>query len=302
VRVPLRPLLVLVAACLALAGCGSSGSTAGSGKLEVVAAENFWGSIASQLGGNRMHVSSVITNPATDPHDYEPTPADARRLAGAQLVIVNGVGYDPWARKLLSANPIGGRVVLTVGDVVGIKPGGNPHRWYSPANVHQVTRAIVAAYKRRDPKHAAYFDAQEALFESRGLAQYKGLIASIKRRFSGVEVGASESIFEPLAQGLGLKLVTPTGFLNAISEGADPTAADKTTTDRQIADGQIKLWVYNSQNATPDVKRLTSEARSHGIPVATVTETLTPPSASFQQWQSRQLVTIERALAKATGR
>ena len=106
--------------------------------LQVVAAENFWGSIAAQLGGDRVHVTSVISNPATDPHDYEPTAVDARTLAGAQLVIVNGIGYDPWAPKLLAGNPVCGRLVLTVGDVVGIKAGGNPHRWYSPANVQQV--------------------------------------------------------------------------------------------------------------------------------------------------------------------
>ena len=103
-----------------------------------MAAENFWGSIAAQLGGDRVHVTSVITNPATDPHDYEPTAADARTMAGAQLAIVNGIGYDPWAPKLLAANPVHGRVVLTVGDLVGIKAGGNPHRWYSPTDVQKV--------------------------------------------------------------------------------------------------------------------------------------------------------------------
>src|SRR5919109_1601805 len=126
---------ILVAASVAIAGCGAGGaSTAASGKLQVVAAENFWGSIAQQLGGDRVQVTSVIHNPATDPHDYEPTPADARTMAGAQLAIVNGVGYDPWAPKLLSANPVSGRVELNVGDLVGMKAGGNPHRWYSPTN------------------------------------------------------------------------------------------------------------------------------------------------------------------------
>src|ERR1700757_4823553 len=107
-------------------------------QIHVVAAENFWGSIAAQLGGSRVQVTSVITSPATDPHDYEPTAVDARTLAGAQMVIVNGIGYDPWAPKLLAANPVDGRLVLTVGDLVGIKPGGNPHRWYSPTDVQRV--------------------------------------------------------------------------------------------------------------------------------------------------------------------
>src|SRR5947209_15813697 len=128
-------LLVLAGAATELS---SVGATTSGGPLQVVAAENFWGSIASQLGGDRVHVTSVITSPATDPHDYEPTAADARTLAGAKMVIVNGIGYDPWAPKLIAANPVGGRIVLTVGDLVGLKAGGNPHRWYSPRDVQRV--------------------------------------------------------------------------------------------------------------------------------------------------------------------
>jgi zinc/manganese transport system substrate-binding protein len=298
-RAALASILVLTA--LAVAACGSS-ATAGGGKLQVVAAENFWGSLAAQLGGDRVHVTSIVHSPATDPHDYEPTAADARTMAEAKIAIVNGIGYDPWAPKLLDANPVGGRELLTVGDLVGIKAGGNPHRWYSPANVQQVIDAIVAGYKKVDPGDAAYFDAQRAKLETQGLAKYKGLIAAIRAKYAGVPVGASESILTPLAEGLGLRLLTPVGFLNAISEGTEPTAADKSAADRQIRSRQIKLWVFNSQNSTPDVQRLTDEARAAGIPVATVTETLTPATASFQEWQSRQLRAIEQALATATGR
>jgi zinc/manganese transport system substrate-binding protein len=267
-------------------------------QIHVVAAENFWGSLAAQLGGSRVQVTSVITNPATDPHDYEPSAVDARTMAGAQMAIVNGVGYDPWAQKLIDANPVKGRVVLTVGDVVGVKTGGNPHRWYAPADVQRVISAIVADYSKLDPKDAAYFRAQKARLETKGLAQYKGLIATIKRRYHGVPVGASESIFAPLAQALGLKLLTPSSFLDAISEGTEPTAADKTTIDRQIARKQIKVWVFNSQNSTPDVARITEAARKKGIPITTITETLTPASATFEEWQSAQLKALLRALAK----
>jgi zinc/manganese transport system substrate-binding protein len=214
------------------------------------------------------------------------------------MAIVNGVGYDPWASKLIAANPVKGRVVLTVGDLVGVKAGGNPHRWYSPANVQQVIAAIVRDYSKLDPKDATYFARRKSQLETRGLAEYKHVIATIKRRFGGTPVGASESIFAPLAQALGLRLVTPPSFLKAISEGAEPTAADKTTIDRQIAKKQIKVWVFNSQNSTPDVARLTDEARRRGIPVTTITETLTPASATFQQWQVRQLKALVLALAK----
>ena len=287
------------------AGCGgqsTSRAAAPTGVLQVVAAENFWGSIASQLGGNRVQVNSVITSPATDPHDYEPTAADARTIADTRMVVVNGIGYDPWADKLIAANPVSGRIVLNVGDLVGIKPGGNPHRWYSPPDVQLMVDSIVREYDKLDPKDSGYFAQQKTRFETKGLAQYKQLIATIQRKYSGVHVGASESIFAPLAQALGLKILTPPTFLKAISEGTEPTAADKTTIDRQIAEKQIKVWVFNSQNSTPDVKRITDAARKRGIPVTTITETLVPASASFQDWQSRQLQALAAALAQPTGR
>jgi zinc/manganese transport system substrate-binding protein len=268
----------------------------------VVAAENFWGSIASQLGGGHVAVTSVIDNPNADPHAYEPTPADGRAVASAQYAIVNGVGYDPWAPKLVDANPNPQRTVLTVGDVVGVKEGGNPHRWYSPDDVHKVIERITADYKKIDPADAAYFDQQKQAFESQALGQYNQLISDIRAKYSGTPVGASESIVAPLAQGLGLTMLTPESFLGAISEGSDPTAADKAAIDGQIKGRQIKIYIYNSQNSTPDVQAQVNEARAAGIPVTTVTETLIPQGATFQDWQTKQLQGIEQALAQATGR
>ena len=300
-----RLALLLLLAALSASATGCAGATpkaGGDGPLEVVAAENFWGSIAAQLGGSKVHVTSVVTSPATDPHDYEPTAADGRLLAGARMAIVNGSGYDPWAGKLLASNPVSGRTVLTVGELVGIPAGGDPHRWYSPADVQRVIGAIAGDYSKLDPRDAAFFRAQRVRFETKGLARYKRLIAAINRRYHGVPVGASESIFAPLAKALGLKLVTPASYLKAISEGAEPTASDITTIDRQIADRQIEVWVFNSQNSTPDVQRITDAARVQGIPVTTITETMTPASARFQDWQSRQLEALMRALGEATGR
>ncbi|MFJ5533925.1 metal ABC transporter solute-binding protein, Zn/Mn family [Streptomyces sp. NPDC093261] len=274
----------------------------GSGKtIQVVAAENFWGSIASQLGGSHVKVTSIITNPATDPHDYEPTAADARTVAGARYAIVNGIGYDAWADKLLASNPGSGRSELKVGDLVGVKPGGNPHRWYSP-DVHQVIEKITTDYKKIDPADASYFDRQKTTFETKTLAGYNKLIADIRAKYAGTPIGASESIVTPLAEGLRLRMLTPETFLDAMSEGSDPTAKDKATIDQQIKNKQIKVYVYNSQNSTPDVQAQVRAAKAQGIPVATVTETLTPAGAGFQQWQTTELHAIEQALAKATGK
>ena len=134
------------------------------------------------------------------------------------------------------------------------------------------------------------------------LKPYFDLIDEIKATYAGTPVGASESIFVPMAQALGLDLITPASFLAAISEGGEPTAADKTAIDRQLASGQLKAYVYNSQNATPDIAAQVGAARARGIPVTTITETLTPAGASFQDWQVAQLRGLRQALAQGTGR
>ena len=298
-------LLAVVVSAGAVAGCGGSSgvATAGSsGRLQVVAAENFWGSIASQLGGEKVAVQSIIVNSNTDPHSYEPTASDGVALARSQLAIVNGIGYDAWATKLLDANPSGSRVVLTVGDLLGLKEGDNPHQWYSPASVQRVIGQIVADFKRLDPKDSAYFDRQRSVFETRSLAAYKSLIASIRARYAGVPVGYSESIFQPLGQALGLKLMTPYSFAKAIAEGTDVSAADKQTVDAQAQNHQIKVWVYNSQNATPDVQRVNQLAQAAHIPITTIIETLSPASYTFEQWQIAELRRLQQALHQATGR
>jgi zinc/manganese transport system substrate-binding protein len=297
----------VVLACVAgltTAGCSSgSGSVGGSsGTITVVATINAWGSILAQLGGSRVREVSLITNPDTDPHDYEPTPADARTIATAGLLVENGVGYDAWADRALAANPVAGRVVVKVGSVVGVPDGGNPHRWYSPTDVETVAGAITTALKKIDPTDSGYFDQQHRSFVTSGLADYHRLINQIRSTYAGVPVGASESIFAPLAGPLGLHLVTPPSFLRAISEGIDPSAADKATIDAQIRDHAIKAYVFNTQNGTPDVTAQVNAAKAAGIPVVSITETLTPATASFQQWQVTQLRALQAALRSATGR
>ena len=295
--------LTAIAAALVLGGCGGgSAATTSGGKVQVVAAENFWGNLATQLGGDKVDVKSIITSPDTDPHEYEATPANARAFASAQYVVYNGMGYDPWAGKVIDANPSKGRVILKVQTLLGLKDDDNPHRWYSPDDVLRVVDQMTADYKRIDPANAAYFDQQRTDFVTNGLKDYTALVGLIKLKYAGTPVGATESIVSPLADALGLKMLTPYPFLQAISEGTDPTAQDKATFDGQIASKQIAVLLFNTQNATPDVQRLVDAAKAKGIPVVDVTETLDPPTDSFQAWQTRQLRSLADALAKATGK
>lgn len=303
-----RMIVVGTAAAL-LGGCatgspsraGAGGAPAGGNVLSVVATTNVWGSIAAQLGGSRVDEVSIIANPDTDPHDYEPTPADARTIARAQVVVTNGVGYDPWADKLLAANPVAGRRLLNVGQLVGVPRGGNPHRWYSPSDVRRVIDELSRDYQAADPAGASYFDGQKQHYLSQGLARYTRLIADIKARYAGTPIGVSESIFSPLAEALGLRVITPPSFLKAISEGAEVSAVDKTAIDQQIASKAIKVYVFNSQNSTPDIAAQVEACKKQGIPVAAVTETLFPATATFQDWQADQLKGLQTALHQASG-
>lgn len=309
-----RSILKACAACLGVvllmcsSGCGRSGpapvsgGSSGGPRFVVVAAENFWGSLAAQLAGTRASVHSIIVDPATDPHSYQPSARDARLMAGANMAVVNGVGYDDWATQLLRGSPAASRRVLDVGKLLGLRQGANPHRWYYPADVSRVIGAIVAGYEHLDPADSAYFEARRRALMSAGLSAYDTLRAQIRARYAGTPVGYSESIFQGLGEDLGLRLLTPDGFARAVAEGTDVTAADKQTVDAQAERHRIDVWVFNSQNVTPDVQRVNQLVRRRGIPMVAVTETLSPAGASFEQWQVRQLLVLKRALHAATGR
>ncbi len=298
-------LLAAGALALGLGGCGATSGASGvkpGEPIRVAAAENFWGSIAAQLGGSRATVQSIIRDPGTDPHSYEPTAADGIAIARSQMAIVNGIGYDSWASKLLEASPSSSRAVIDVGSALGLGQGANPHQWYSPASVRWVVARISADYERLDPADAGYFIGRRTAFERVALSEYDHLRAQIRARYAHVPVGYSESIFQPLGEDLGLSLLTPTGFAKAIAEGTDVSVADKQAVDRQAEHHQIDVWIYNSQNATPDVQRVNELARAEQIPIVTVTETLSPASATWEQWQDAQLRSLAAALRLGTGR
>ena len=292
---------MLIILTLIFPSCSNANSETNSDKIQVVVAENFWGSIASQIGGNLVNVTTIINDPNLDPHSYEPTSANARAVAGAHYVITNGVGYDAWMDRLIAANPSSTRKLLNAGELCGKKAGDNPHLWYNPDYVLKMTNRIHDDLVYIDPSHTAEYDAAKEQFANTGLGAYLSLIKEIKTEFSGTKVGATESIFTYMADSLGLELITPASYMKAVSEGSDITAADEAMVERQIDQKQIKLLVYNIQNTPPNVQIILDKAQKQGIPTVRVTETLVPVTATFQEWQTTQLENIQRTLKQASG-
>src|SRR5438876_1464436 len=205
----------VAAAGLLLAACGGTTSSASS-TIDVVAGENFWGNLVAQLGGSKVSVQSVVTDPNADPHEYESSTSDARAFAEARLVILNGAGYDDWGQKLLDANQATNRRVLNIAALLGKKQGDNPHFWYDPSYVTRITDEITSDYRSIDPADASYFDQQRSQVKGR-FQPYMDEIANIKQKYPNVPIGATESILRYLASALGLKLITPVEFMVAVA-------------------------------------------------------------------------------------
>jgi len=297
----LASVVVAAVAVVASAACTSTGGASATGAIDVVAAESFWGSIAAQLGGTHVRVRSIVKDPTADPHDYESTSADARAVAIADEVVVNGAGYDPWADKLVKANASGNRGVVRIADTVGAHVGDNPHLWYNPTFVDRAADRITADYQRRDPAHRTYFAERRSAFEQ-ALRPYHDLIASIRGQYAGTKVGATETLFEYMAQALGLDLVSPSAFMQAVAEGNDPPAASVTDFQQQLAAHTIKVLVFNAQTATAVTTNIKRQAAGQHIPTVPMTETLPRASTTFQAWQTAQLQALQRALAGSVGR
>lgn len=287
-----------VVALVAATACASSPAPP-QGKVAVVAAENFWGSLASQLGGAKAYVQSIVTDPSADPHEYESGAADARSFADADLVIVNGAGYDGWAQKLLDSNPASGRRVVSVAAVLGKRTGDNPHFWYDPGAIPRVADAITAALRSLDAQDAAYFDTQRSAFTA-ALQPFQDEVAAIKRRFSGTPIASTETVFLYMAASLGLDVTTPVAFMQAVSAGYDPPASALAAFHDQISARQVKVLVYNLQTATAVTTNLKDLASARHIATVGVTETLQPQHVTFQAWQLAELTALEHALNSAS--
>ena len=275
--------------------------TAQSAVIPVVAAENFWGSLMSQLGGSRTQVLSIVTDPNADPHEYESNSQDAQAIAGAALVIVNGAGYDDWATKLIAASNTPHQVVLNVANLLGKKEGDNPHFWYSPYYVNDTVKAMYSDLVSIDPADAAYFTQQYANLNA-SLGIYNARIHEIRQQFAGAKVASTESIFVYLANATGLILVSPPAFMDAVAEGNDPPAQSVVQFQQLLQNGTVSVLVYNAQTVTPLTQSIKALAASKGIPIVAVTETIQPPDVPFQVWMNAELIALQNALnAQALG-
>ncbi len=263
-------------------------------QIAVVAAENFYGDIARQIGGDRISVTSIMTNPDQDPHLFETTPGIVRQLAGAQIVILNGANYDPWMEKLLAAAPRPGRTVIGAAQLVGRNPGDNPHLWYDPATMPAVANALAAALTKADSAHALDYAARLKTTLS-GLARITQRVVQLKAKHGGAAVTATEPVFGPMAEALGLTMRNQR-FQLAMMNDTEPSARDVAAFENDLKERKVKLLIYNSQVSEKLTERLRDIAIRAKVPIVGVTETM-PANVSFQDWVLGELDAVDKALS-----
>jgi zinc/manganese transport system substrate-binding protein len=264
------------------------------GKIEVVAAENFYGNVAQQIGGDRVSVVSILHNPDQDPHLFEVSPAVIRQVAAAQVVVCNGAGYDPWVEQILSATAKPGRVAVVAADLTHRKSGDNPHLWYDPATMPAVARALATALSAADPPHKNDYAARLTTFLA-SLAPLDAKIAAIRDKYAGAVVTATEPVFGNMAQALNLTMANER-FQLAVMNDTEPSARDIAAFERDLKDRKVRVLFYNKQAPTKLVQHLIELARAAKIPVVGITETA-PAGSSYQDWMLMQLDETQRALA-----
>ena len=267
---------------------------AADGKLAIVAAENFYGNIAQQIGGDRVAVVSILGSPDQDPHLFETSSSVVRQVAAAQIVIYNGADYDPWMERLLRVTPQPGRVVIVAADLMHRRVGDNPHLWYDPPTMPAVATALAAALSAADPGHDQDYAARLKSFLA-SLEPLNDKIAAIRSKYAGVTVAASEPVFGYMAAALHLTMLDQR-FQLAIMNDTEPSAGDLAAFERDLKTHKVRVMFYNKQASDKIVQHLAELARAAGIPVVGVTETC-PPGLSYQDWMLRELADTETALA-----
>jgi zinc/manganese transport system substrate-binding protein len=284
-----------VAAFIVASGLGLAAAQAA--PLNIVAAENFYGDVATQLGGSDVQVNSILSNPDEDPHLFEASPSTARAIAGAGIAILNGADYDPWMAKLLAASPAAGREVIEVAALVHRKPGDNPHLWYDPGTMSVLARTLAAALIQRDPAHRADYEARLAGFEA-SLAPLDDKVAHLRQAYKGTPVTATEPVFGYMAAAIGLDMRNER-FQLAVMNDTEPGAAEIAAFQKDLETRAVKVLLYNVQTSEALTERMKALARKSGVPVVGVSET-EPAGTTYQAWMLAQLGSLDRALSGKT--
>jgi len=293
------------ALAVAVTGCSTSQTKAGNtdaascpaAPIAVVVSVDQWGDIVSELGGSCASVKTVLASSSVDPHDYEPSPADAVSFTDAKLVVVNGAGYDAWAAKL-AASSAATAPVVSAAAVTKTPDGANPHLWYQPAAVPAVADAVTAALSKLDPQAGDYFSQRRSQFTAT-MAPCSSLVDKIKAEAAGMSYAATETVFDYQAQALGLVNKTPEGYQRASANESDPAPGDIDAFRTLLAGRGVDVLVYNTQTEGSIPQQIRAAADSAHVPVVNVTETVPPGQTSFESWQYAQLVALGKALGVA---
>ena len=272
-------------------------SPAAAAGLSVVAAENFYGELAKQVGGKAVTVTSILSNPDQDPHLFEADPSTARALRSAKVVVSNGVDYDPWMEKLTAADPSPGRAEIVAADLMGKKTGDNPHLWYDPKTMEVVAAAMAEKFGAADPAAKADFKRNADAFDA-SLKPLDAKIAAMKAKYAGQPVTASEPVFGYMAGLIGLD-VHNQNFALAVMNNTEPSASDVAGFEDDLKNHKVKVMIYNAQADDPSVKRLVEIAKASKIPIVGVSET-EPAGKTYQAWMMEQLDALDHALSGKT--
>lgn len=293
--------LFLLSACGGTSPGNNSvnGTSSSSQAITVVAAENFYGDVVKQLGGSHVVVTSILSDPNVDPHQYQSNVPTEEAISKAQFVVANGDGYDTWMDRLLAASPNDSRIVLITSTIAKQKLPDNPHSWYGIDNMAAIAQAITTALKKLDAINAPIFDKNLATFKQ-SLVPLEQKISDINKKYKGTPVGLTETIYLYQSIPEGLDVLTPFEFQKANAEGIDPPADTVVQTNNQIIKKEVKILIYNVQTVTPITTNLQNEAKNRNIPLVPVSETM-PLGKTYQTWMMDQLNTLQQALATATG-
>ena len=293
-----------IMAAILLAGCGSSSSSSSGGgssskPIVAVGAENEYADVISQIGGQYVKASAILSNPNTDPHTFEASPSVAQTVSAAKLIVQNGVGYDDFMEKIESASPSSSRKVISAQQLLGLPDSTpNPHLWYKPQTMPAVAKAVAGELSALQPAHAAYFKANEKRFEE-SLQPWLKSLEEFSTRYPNTTVATTEPVSDYMLEAAGIENLTPFSMQADIMNGNDPAPQAIARQNALFANRQVKAFVYNQQVTDTLTEGFLKAAAKAGVPVVGVYETM-PLGYTYQSWMKAEVKALEDAVAKKT--